>query len=301
MQKKLLQQTAKLSAIILGNCLYTLAVQLFIRPGNLLTGGTPGISLAVQRAFGLSASGFMFCFNSLLFLLALFILGKTFALGTLLSTFLSPALLALFERLFSQTILTNDPLLCSIFGGLSVGAGLGLVVRAGASTGGMDIPPFLLYRFWRIPVSVSLYFFDVCILLAQAVFSDAERILYSLLLILCYTVTLNKVMLLGKNRIEVKIISSKSHEICKAILFSLDRGVTLLHAYGGYSNEKSPLILSIVSARELTRLETLAKEIDPQCFMIISQVSQVQGRGFSLEKRYEQLKEISQDLNHPHI
>lgn len=100
-------------------------------------------------------------------------------------------------------------MLCTLFGGLGIGAALGIVIRNGASTGGMDIPPFLLQKYFRIPVSVSLYFFDICILLAQALFSDTERILYSILLVCTYTIVLNKVLVLGHNRTEVKIISSK--------------------------------------------------------------------------------------------
>ena len=146
----------RLLAIVLGDCLYSLSVQLFIRPGNLLTGGTTGISLAVEKALGIPASAFMFAFNSLLFLLGLILLGKDFALTTLLSTFVCPLSLALFERLLPGICLTANPMLCTLFGGLGIGAGLGIVIRSGASTGGMDIPPFLLQKYFRIPVSVSL-------------------------------------------------------------------------------------------------------------------------------------------------
>ena len=276
----------RLLAIVLGDCLYSLSVQLFIRPGNLLTGGTTGISLAVEKALGIPAPAFMLAFNSLLFLLGLILLGKDFALTTLLSTFVCPLSLALFERLLPGICLTANPMLCTVFGGLGIGAGLGIVIRNGASTGGMDIPPFLLQKYFRIPVSVSLYFFDICILLAQALFSDTERILYSILLVCTYTIVLNKVLVLGHNRTEVKIISSKAEQIRDAILYRLDRGVTLLHGTGGYSRAESPIVLTIISNRELTLVENLARELDPQCFLIVSRVSQVLGRGFSLEKQY---------------
>ena len=278
----------RLPAILFGDCLYSLSVQLFIRPGNLLTGGTTGIALAVEKALGIPASAFMLAFNSLLFVLALFVLGKRFALTTLLSTFVCPLSLALFERLLPGICLTSDPMLCTVFGGLGIGAGLGIVIRNGASTGGMDIPPFLLQKFFRIPVSVSLYFFDVCILLAQAVFSDTERILYGILLVCIYTVTINQVLVLGHNRTEVKIISSKPEQIRDAILYRLDRGVTLLHGTGGYSRTEAPVVMTVISNRELTLVENLAKELDPNCFLIVSRVSQVLGRGFSLEKLHGQ-------------
>ena len=273
-------------AIILGNALYSLAVALFLEPAGLITGGATGIALAFGRLTGLSVSGFLFLFNMSMLVWGWAVLGKKFALNTLASSVLSPAFLELFERLLDGRVLTEDIFLCTIFSGLGIGVALGMVIRAGASTGGMDIPPFLLQKYFRIPVSVSLYFFDICILLAQALFSDTERILYGILLVCTYTIVLNKVLVLGHNRTEVKIISSKAEQIRDAILYRLDRGVTLLHGTGGYSRAESPIVLTIISNRELTLVENLARELDPQCFLIVSRVSQVLGRGFSLEKQY---------------
>ena len=281
------KQAGRLLCILLGDTLYSLSVQLFLRPGGLLTGGTTGISLAVEKMTGFPAATFMLLFNSLLFLLALWLLGREFALSTLLSTFLCPATLALFEKLLPGVVLTRDPMLCAVFGGLGIGAGMGMVIRAGASTGGMDIPPFLLQKYFHIPISVSLYAFDVAILLFQAVYSDTERILYGILLVFLYTSVLDKVQVLGQGRIEVKIVSERAVDIQEAILSRMDRGVTVLEARGGLSGKPSSVLLSVLSKRELPMLEETVRAIDPQCFMVISPVAQVLGRGFSLAKRPE--------------
>ena len=165
-------------AIILGNALYSLAVALFLEPAGLITGGATGIALAFGRLTGLSVSGFLFLFNMSMLVWGWAVLGKKFALNTLASSVLSPAFLGLFERLLDGRVLTEDIFLCTIFSGLGIGVALGMVIRAGASTGGMDIPPLVLQKWFRWPVSITMMLFDIAILLVQATFSQPEQVLY---------------------------------------------------------------------------------------------------------------------------
>lgn len=274
-------------AIILGNALYSLAVALFLEPAGLITGGATGIALAFGRLTGLSVSGFLFLFNMSMLVWGWAVLGKKFALNTLASSVLSPAFLGLFERLLDGRVLTEDIFLCTIFSGLGIGIALGMVIRAGASTGGMDIPPLVLNKWFHLPVSSTMMVFDFLILAAQAAFSPVRQSLYGVVMAIIYTVVLDKVLMLGTTRTEVKIISAKSDEICAAIFAQLDRGVTILHGEGGYLREPESVLLSVVSNRQLPRLEKLAHAIDPTCFMIVSHVTEVSGRGFSLEKDYQ--------------
>ena len=97
-----------------------------------------------------------------------------------------------------------------------------------------------------------------------------------------------KMLMLGNSRTELKIVSAKHQEISDAILQQVDRGVTLLHAEGGYLHKETQLVLSVISNRELIKVERLIHEIDPECFMVVSRVSEVRGRGFSMNKRHEQ-------------
>ena len=274
-------------SVVAGNFLYALAVHLFLIPAGLVTGGTTGIALAVNFVWGIPISLFVLLFNVLMLLIGFFVLGKGFALTTLASTFLYPVSLDICERLLGNASLTTDPLLCTLFSGLGIGIALGIVIRCGASTGGMDIPPLVLQKLFRIPVSVSLYVFDVCILLLQALYRPAESILYGIVLVMIYTIVLDKMLLIGRTRTEVKIVSEKSELICATILRHLDRGVTLLEGEGGYMHRKTKLVLSVISNRELIRLEKLVHTIDPECFMVVSRVSEVRGRGFSLNKKYQ--------------
>ena len=182
--------------------------------------------------------------------------------------------------------MTDDLLLNTLFSGLGIGLALGIVIRSGASTGGMDIPPLILQKVFRIPVSISMYVFDVCILLVQALFRPIENILYGILLILIYTLVLDKMLLMGTTRTEIKIVSPKAQEIRDAILTQIDRGVTMLDGEGGYLHQKTQVILSVISNRELPKVERIIHTIDPESFMIINRVNEVSGRGFSMKKRY---------------
>lgn len=286
--KKYLKMIYNLLLVVLGNATYALAVKLFILPNDLMTGGTTGIALVISHYFnGVSISAFVFVFNILMLLVGLVLLGKKFAFSTIVSSVTYPLALELFDRLFGNVVLTEDMLLNTIFAGLGIGVGLGIVIRNGASTGGMDIPPLVLNRYFKIPVSVSLYVFDVCILLAQAIYNPLEGILYGVLLILIYSVVLDKLMLMGTTRTEVKVVSEHAEEIRKAILSEVDRGVTLLYGESGYLQQDTQVILSIVSNRELPQVEKLIHSIDPESFMIISRVSEVRGRGFSMSKEYK--------------
>lgn len=275
-----------LLAVIGGNVLYALAVKLFLLPSGLVTGGTTGIALAVNHVTGFPVSSFVLVFNVVMLAMGYLVLGKQFAATTVASTFIYPLALELFDQIFGELVLTQDIFLCAVFSGLGIGISLGIVIRAGASTGGMDIPPLVLQHCFRLPVSVTMYAFDFCILLLQAMFCPAEMVLYGIILVMIYTLVLDKLMLMGTSKTEVKVVSEQADEIREAILKKLDRGVTMLDGEGGYMHHRKQIILSVVSNRELPRVEKMIHTIDPESFMVISRVSEVRGRGFSMSKRY---------------
>lgn len=282
-----LQAAWILLTIVFGNFLYAFAVTAFVVPADLVTGGSTGIALAANHMFGLSVSGFMLTINIGMLILGLIFLGKAFAATTLASTFLIPAFLEVCERALEGVTLSSDPFLCTVFGGIGIGVALGIVIRTGSSTGGMDIPPLILAKYTRVPVSVGMYVLDVLILFLQAIYSPLDNFLYGVVLVIIYTVAIDKVLLLGQSRIEVKIISEQVGQIAEAVLHELDRGVTLLSAEGGYTHENTQVLLSVVSNRELSRLEKIVHRVDPECFMVVNKVSEVRGRGFSMAKKHK--------------
>ena len=270
--------------VLLGNALYAFTVKSFVLQADLISCGTTGLALVVQRVSGIPVSWFVLFFNIAMLCLGWAVLGRKFAMTTVVSSLMYPILLELLDRTLGEVVLTDNMLLNVIFAGLGLGLSLGIVLRAGASTGGMDIPPLILKKFFRIPVSASLWVFDLTIMLLQMFFHTGEDLLYGILLLIVMSLTLNKVMLLGTSRTEVKIVSARAHKIRDEILTRVDRGVTLLHGEGGYLHEPTEIIMSIVSNHELPKIERLARDIDPDCFMIVSSVTEVWGRGFSTSK-----------------
>lgn len=272
--------------VVLGNALYAASAKLFLLPAGLISCGTTGIALVVNQLTGIPLSGFIFVFNLAMLCLGWWLLGKQFALTTVFSSLFYPIALAVLDRTLGDVRITEDIWLNVVFAGLGLGLSIGMVMRGGASTGGMDIPPLILKKYLHIPVSASLWAFDFCILLAQMMYHTLEDLLYGVVLLIMLSVALNKVMLLGTSRTEVKIVSPKASLIRDAILSQVDRGVTLLHGEGGYLHASTEVILSVVSNHEMPKIERLARDIDPDCFIIVSRVTEVWGRGFSRSKRY---------------
>ncbi len=284
--KNIAKMVLSVLVVVLGNVIYALAVKLFLIPAGLVTGGTTGIGLAVNYAAGVPVATFVLIFNVVMLAAGFAVLGKQFALTTIVSTFTYPIALNMLDLLLGDVVLSQDLFICTIFSGLGIGLSLGIVIRAGASTGGMDIPPLVLNHFFKIPVSAGLYFFDFIILLLQALFQPLEKVFYGIVLVIIYTVTLDKMLLMGTTKTEVRVVSSHASEICDAILKRMDRGVTLLSAKGGYLKEDTTVVLSVISNRELPRVERLIHEIDPESFIVVNRVSEVSGKGFTMSKEY---------------
>lgn len=287
MLKRHLPILKNIALVLMGNTIYAVAVASFILPNGMISGGTTGLALLFYHQFGIPITVFVSAFNIAMFILGAVALGRSFILTTLISTFYYPFILGILQKVSFLQDMTSDHLLSAIYAGIMVGIGIGIVIKAGASTGGMDIPPLTLNKKFGIPVSLLMYAFDFAILLSQMLFADKEQVLYGILLVLIYTLVLDKVLLFGQSRMQVKVISEKYEEINQMIIQHLDRGSTLIHAETGYYHHKSLVVLTIISNRELPKLNKLVLSIDPNAFMIINQVNEVKGRGFTIERLYK--------------
>lgn len=276
-----------LLCILAGNTIYALGIVMFVLPGGLITGGTTGLALVFYHQFGLPIQVFISIFNVAMFCLGAAVLGKKFALTTIVSTFYYPVILSVLQKIPTLGHMTDDKLLAVLFAGLMIGAGIGIVLRAGASTGGMDIPPLVLNKKFGLSVSGTMNVLDTGILLFQMIFADREMILYGILLVMVYTTVLNQVLSMGESRMQVKIVSQAYEEINQAIATRLDRGVTLFHSKTGYLKQDGYVVMSVVTHRELVQLNQLIQEIDPQAFIVINEVKEVRGRGFTMKKKYD--------------
>ena len=281
-------KVTSLLLVLLGNIIYSFAIKLFLLPAELISCGTTGIGLVVEHFLHIPLSGFIFVFNMVMLAVGWLILGRKFAMTTLLSSLLYPIFLEILNRTMGDVYVTDNLMLNAIFAGIGLGGSLGIVIRAGASTGGMDIPPLVLKKFFGIPVPMTLWIFDFTIMSAQMMFHEAEDLLYGVLLLITISITLNKVLTLGTRKTQVMIISNQHQAVRQAILSKVDRGVTILHGEGGYGGDQKEVILTIVSNSELPKIQRVAREIDPSCFMVVNEVNEVWGRGFSISRTYQE-------------
>lgn len=278
----------RILSILLGNLIYAVAVVYFILPAGLITGGTTGLAIFMQHSFGIPINLFVCAFNTAMFVLGAVVLGRAFALTTLVSTFVYPLFLSAVGVLAAYTgTLTADPMLCTVFAGVLIGAGIALVIQAGASTGGMDIPPLIIQKYTGLSMALLLYAFDGLILLLQILFSNREQVLYGILLVCIYSMVLEKLLVFGKSKVQLKIISEKYEEINSLILHTFDRGTTLLEVEGGLTRRESYAVLTVIDQRELFRINEAVWTIDPDAFVMVGQIKEVHGRGFTSSKKYE--------------
>ena len=283
-------KVTSLLLVLLGNIIYSFAIKLFLLPAELISCGTTGIGLVVEHFLHIPLSGFIFVFNMVMLTIGWLILGRKFAMTTLLSSLLYPIFLEILNQTLGDIYITDNLMLNAIFAGIGLGGSLGIVIRAGASTGGMDIPPLVLKKFFGIPVPMTLWIFDFTIMSAQMMFHEAEDLLYGVLLLITISITLNKVLTLGTRKTQVMIISNQHQAVRQAILSKVDRGVTILHGEGGFRGDQKEVILTIVSNSELPKIQRVAREIDPSCFMVVNEVNEVWGRGFSISRTYQENK-----------
>lgn len=282
------QQLISTSLIIFfANIILAFSVACFVRPHGIIMGGATGLSVSLEHYFGFNLSITLYALNAMLFILGFIFLGKKFALTTILSTFLYPTFLSVFLSLNALSNLTSDPLLSTIFGGLLLGVGMGLILRMGASTGGTDIPPLILNKKFHIPVAMSLYAIDTCILLTQMRFSTTEQILYGILFTILTSFIVNKVILLGNQRSQLFIVSREYHAIKNALLHELNLGVSLICMETAMTETPQMAVLCVTSNRKVYVINSVVQKIDPGAFITISVINEVKGRGFSYDRQLE--------------
>ena len=272
--------------IVLGNLMYAMAVNLFIVPNDLITGGTTGLALFFNRTAGIPVSAFVWCFNVTMFLWGAWVLGKEFALSTAASTVIYPLMLSILEWTGVPGFVMEEKLVAVLYAGLLIGAGIGVVMRAGASTGGMDIPALIGKKKWNFNVSFVIYLFDCIILALQVAAADLYSILYGILLIMVYTLVLDKVLVMGTAKIQVKIVSREYEKMNRLLGERIDCGTTLLHMESGYLRQEQEMVLAVISSRDLPKVNQLILDTDPEAFIVVSQINEVRGRGFTLNKVY---------------
>ncbi len=272
--------------IAVGSALFSLGFDLFLEPAGINCGGVSGIAMlviyAAQPKF-LTVGILSAIINLPLFFFGYRKIGKLFFFGSLLGMVVTSVCFDLFLLL---PVPQTEPIMAAIFGGVTIGAGLGIVFLAGASTGGVDIVARLLkLKFRNFPIGKILLCMDLCTAVATGiVYKQFNNTLYSVVTLVISSTILDKVVY-GMDYSKVAlIISDRYEEIARAIDTQLDRGVTLLRGQGYYTRNDKFIILSAVKRKQLAQLKDLVMAIDPSAFIILQDAHQVLGDGF---KRYD--------------
>jgi uncharacterized membrane-anchored protein YitT (DUF2179 family) len=287
-KEKVIKYLKYFCLILVGNILYSFGVKAIIEPKGLVTGGVTGLSLFLSRTYGIDLTLLVAIFTGIIFIAGFLILGKELAIQTLASSIIYPICLLFFDQFDLSFFNLENVWLQVICAGLIIGFGLGLIMRANASTGGMDTIGLIIHKYIKIAsVGTYLMVLDICVMATQFFDAGLEKFIFGIILAIIYSVVIDKVMLAGKSKIELLIVSNKQQEVRDLIVSEFDRTVTFLHSKTGYLSHEIDTILTIVDIRELTRIKDRINSLDPGAFIVVNKVSEVSGRGFTTVKKYK--------------
>ncbi len=278
------QRLIRYVCIFLGNLLLAFGVAAFAIPHSLALTGVNGIARNLEHFLGLDMALAILVINLAAFLAGYICMGKEFALNTVISTVLYPIAFRVLSQMSGLAALTTDRLLATLLSGIFFGLGIGLVMRVGVSTGGMDIPPLVLNKKFQIPVVVSMYGIEVASLMVQLTYSSSEQVLYAVISTLVTGTVLNQVLVYGNGNIQTMIISKEYERMSSYIQEHLGHGCTLVPVETGYLHEQQMAVLSVLPARELGRLRQGIQQLDPLAFMVVTNAREVRGIGFTLDR-----------------
>ena len=278
--------------ILLGNALLAFIVAAFIIPNNIVMGGTTGIAIVINRFFPVSTALVVFVLNTVLLFIGLAVIGKKLFFTSIASTLLYPALLALMQKIPNIDRLTQNTLLASLFAGVLMGLALGLVMRVGSSTGGMDIANLVFAKLFHRPVAIFVYISDIVVVGAQAVVSTPEQIMLGIVVLVLESIMIDKTMVYGKTQNQVYVVSANYEEIRRRFLTELQAGVTMSYIQTGCFGEEEKAVMCVIPTRKLYAANEIINAVDPEAFVTITKIKEVTGRGFTAERRFANL-----DLN----
>lgn len=311
--------------INLGVFLMAMAYSILIDRNKLVIGGVGGIATILSNAITglkINSSFIILIINVVLLLIALIFVGKKFFLKTLYTSLIYPVYVFMFEKIIlllqdvvpdlsltkeelaiklsdialgqnaANAIMAGSYLLVIIFGAVISGFGLGLALKKGASTGGVDIIQQILLDRFKIPFSISLLMIDGTIVTVAAIyFKDFFMILYGFLFIYLSGVVLDAIVFSGFNSRAVYIITSDPEAVKNKIYSVLERGVTEIYSRGGYRQEDKKMLVCVMSNNEFYKMKTLILEIDKRAFIFVARVSEVHGEGFTYDSPEQVEKE----------
>lgn len=263
--------------IFLGTLIAGSSFAFFFVGNNIAPGGVTGIATLINHATGWPIGALSFIINLPLFLLGYQSGGRRFVWRS----FVAMAGLSLSIDILPYMPITHDMLLASIFGGVLLGMGIGLVLRAGATTGGTDLAAQMVHnRFPFLSVGTFLFIIDCIVILAAGVVFDAQAAMYALIALYISTKVMDMVLKGWNTEEQMMIISDKAEAISMRICKEADRGATLIEARGAYTGEKRGMIYCVVTRAQIMVVKSIVAEEDPGAFVTVSSAHEVMGEGF---------------------
>ncbi len=281
-----MKQNLKLiGSVLLGNLMLAFAVCAFVIPNDIMLGGSNGIALFIQMFLPQIRLSFISAaVNVTLFILGWVFLGWKFAATSLASTIVYPLLLGVCESLPLADLFHENIVFSALACSVMFGMGIGLVIRAGGSTGGMDIPPCILNKYFGIPVGQSVMFFDTLVVLMQVAIRGMDGILCSILIIVVMGFVIDRTVISGDKTLQMIIISPQYQQIREKILHEINCGVTMLDIETGYEGRTQKAILTVVYNSKYPAIRDMALAMDPHAFIVTSEVSNVNGIGYTIAR-----------------
>ena len=275
------KQLVSFLVITLASAVYALGFVWCYEPNDIAFGGITGIAQIINHLLPVAPVGVtVIILNIPLFLLGWKLLGGKMLLGSLYAMFISSIFIDLFTPLWDWQPM--EPFLATIFGGLTMGLSLGLIVQQGSTTGGTDLAARLLkLKLAWLPMGKLLMAVDlVVIVLVALAFRALDTMLYGLVALYISSIAMDGVLYGLDNAKVAYIISDHNEEISRSIVEDLDRGVTILHGQGAYTGTDKKVLLCAFKQREIASIKNLVKEIDPAAFLIVCPAHEVLGEGF---------------------
>lgn len=280
-RSRVLSQATQWFWLIAGSVLSALAYDLFLIPHSIVPGGAGGVAMVLNRLVHLPVGATVIVLNVPLFLLGVWKLGRTYGAKSVLGMALSSLLIDFFAYVVPLRPATDNPVLASIFGGLTLGVGLGLVFRGGGSTGGSDIVGMVLNRTTNLSTGTAILLIDALVISAAGVaFHSFELALYGYLNLYLSTRAIDLVLEGLSYTRALFVVSDRPEAIAAAVTQQLNRGATVLAATGAFSGIERGLVFSVMSRREIVRARDIIRETDPGAFVVITDVYEVLGEGF---------------------
>lgn len=270
------------SLIAVGAFIMAAGFVLFITPYKIVPGGVYGVSIVLHHLFGTPVGLIALCFDIPLTILGIKILGPRFGIKTVVGFVLTAGFVDLLTYLWGeQPLVENDALLSSIFGGVFIGLGLGMIFKAKATSGGSDIIAMIISKYTKLPLGQLMIAVDSAIVLVGVVaFQDWKIPLYSLIVIFI-TGRVVDVVLQGISYDKTLfIVSEKPKELRDKIVNDLNRGGTFIQGKGMYSGNEKTIVYTVVNRRELAMLQDYIDRTDPDAFMTVINANEILGKGF---------------------